>query len=132
MAGRTLNRRALREQADQAERDGAAPAADPSEAAPAKKKARAKAPAAPKPRKPKPKKAPPRLFAHWGVFDGGMKQVALCLKLIEDSMKRVTRRPLSRADLRRVKDNLKGTTLLAADNVESRMFSIARNDARRS
>ena|SRR5947209_18223315 len=77
MAGRTLNRRALREQADQAERDGAAPAADPSEAAPAKKKARAKAPAAPKPRKPKPKKAPPRLFAHWGVFDGGMKQVAL-------------------------------------------------------
>ncbi len=75
MATRLLNRRALREQADQTESPGTtAPAAE----APApKKKSRAKAPAAPRVRKARPKKAPPRMFARWGVFDGGMKQVAI-------------------------------------------------------
>ena len=76
MAGRVLNRRQLREQADQAESAGAAaPAAGLAEA-PAKKKARAKAPAAPRVRPARAKKAP-RMRARWGVFDGGMKQVAV-------------------------------------------------------
>src|SRR5206468_11411218 len=75
MPRRTLNRRELRDQADQAERaEGAPDAAAP----PAKKaRAKAKAPAAPRVRKPRAVKVPPRLFARWGVFDGGMKQVAV-------------------------------------------------------
>jgi hypothetical protein len=81
MAGRILNRRELRKQADQAEgqeevdveekEDGEAPA----EKKAAKGKAKAKAPA--KPRKPRKKKAPARMCARWGVFDNGMKQVAV-------------------------------------------------------
>jgi hypothetical protein len=70
MAGRVLNRRELRKQADQAEQAGAGPAGGtPAGANPAKE---AKAPAAPRP-----KKAPARLRARWGVFDGAMKQVAV-------------------------------------------------------
>jgi hypothetical protein len=78
MPGRVLNRRELRKQSDQAEQqaDAAAPAVvEVAEAPP--KKARAKAPAAPKPKKARAKKAPPRMRARWGVFDGGMKQVAV-------------------------------------------------------
>jgi hypothetical protein len=70
VAKRTLNRHELRDQAAAAEAlgaDGAAPAVS------AKAKA-AKKPA--KPRAPRAKKPPPRRFAHWGVFDGGMKEVA--------------------------------------------------------
>jgi len=74
MAGRTLNRRVLREQAEQSE-------ALASEAAlvtvPIKKLPKSKAPAAPKVKKTRAKKAPPRLRARWGVFDSGMKQVAI-------------------------------------------------------
>jgi hypothetical protein len=82
MAGRILNRRELRKQADQAEQieqdeqveqDAEAGADDEAEAKP-KKKARAKAPAVKKPRK---KKEAPRLRARWGVFDASMKQVAI-------------------------------------------------------
>src|SRR5258708_721201 len=77
MAGRILNRRALREQADQA----LAPEAVPSGATLAPeapvKKARAKAGAVPKVRKPRAKKGPPRRCARWAVFDAGMKQVAI-------------------------------------------------------
>jgi hypothetical protein len=73
MAGRVLNRRALREQADQLQ-----PAeAVASDTAPAKKHAKAKVGAAPRPRKTRAKKAPPRLRARWGVFDATMKQVAI-------------------------------------------------------
>jgi hypothetical protein len=77
MAGRILNRRELREQADQAGRlETAAP--DAAAAAPAgKKKAKAKTPAAPRAKAPRKKKAPARLRARWGVFDAGMKQVAI-------------------------------------------------------
>ena len=74
MAGRILNRRALREEADQAqalEAAGVAPAA-----ATPKKKAKV-AGIAPKPRKTRAKKLPPRLCARWGVFDAAMKQVAI-------------------------------------------------------
>jgi len=77
MAGRILNRRELREQADGAER-AAAEAPDTGAAAvkPAKK-VRVKAAAAPRVRKARAKKPPARRCARWGVFDGGMKQVAI-------------------------------------------------------
>jgi hypothetical protein len=68
MARRVLNRRQLRQEADQA-----APA--PAVAAP--KKARVRKPAVPRVRKPPRKKEPVRLRARWCVYDGGMKQVAL-------------------------------------------------------
>jgi hypothetical protein len=77
MAGRTLNRRVLREQADQAEQLATADAGESSPAAPRAKKARAKPGAVPKVRKPRAKKAPARMRARWGVFDGSMKQVAI-------------------------------------------------------
>ncbi len=89
MAGRILNRRELRKQAESAEAqqgrpiadehdeldepgdDDGKPAneADEAEPAPAKKPSRAR-----KPRKPK---AAPRMRARWGVFDSSMKQVAI-------------------------------------------------------
>jgi hypothetical protein len=76
MAGRTLKRRELRKQSDEAER------AETAETAP-KAPARAKKEAKPKEAKPaKPKRAgknktPVRWCARWGVFDNGMKQVAI-------------------------------------------------------
>jgi len=73
MAGRILNRRELRKQADVAEQ------AVPETESPAdgvKKTTRAKA-ATPKVKKPRKKKEPPRQRARWGVFDSGMKQVAI-------------------------------------------------------
>jgi hypothetical protein len=77
MAGRVLNRRELRKQSDAAE--ATAPANGESAtvvAAPAKKR-KAKTPTVPKVRKPRKKKEPVRLRAHWGVFDAGMKRLAL-------------------------------------------------------
>src|SRR5262245_52092164 len=73
MANRTLNRRKFREQVETAAPAGPATAAD----VPDRKKARAKAPTAPRVRKTRAKKAPPRMFARWGVFDLGMKPVAI-------------------------------------------------------
>jgi hypothetical protein len=78
MASRLLNRRELRKQTDQAAEPAAADAT--TAVAPPKKKAKAKVPAAPKVakvRKPRAKKPPPRICARWGVFDAGMKQVAI-------------------------------------------------------
>jgi hypothetical protein len=60
MASKLRNRRELRQQADQA----------------AELEKKAKAPPA-KARKARPKKAPQRMCARWGVFDGGMKRVAI-------------------------------------------------------
>jgi hypothetical protein len=77
MAGRILNRRALREQADQVELSEAVAPNTALVAVPPKKLAKAKARAAPKVKKARAKKAPPRLRARWGVFDSGMKQVAI-------------------------------------------------------
>src|SRR5262245_55455938 len=74
MAGRTLDRRELRRQAEQSGSD------DPhagTAVVPPGKKVRAKIPAAPRARKPRAKKAPTRMRVRWGVFDGGMKQVAI-------------------------------------------------------
>ncbi len=73
MAGRILNRRELRRQADQAEQPQAVPADAPLAEVPSAKKPK-KTPA---PKKPRAKKAPPRMRARWGVFDAGMKQVAI-------------------------------------------------------
>jgi hypothetical protein len=71
MARRTLNRRYLREVADQAQ-------ADTSGLARPKEPTKAKVKKSPAPgRKSRAKKAPPRMCAHWGIFDAGMKQVAI-------------------------------------------------------
>jgi hypothetical protein len=77
MAGRILNRRALREQADQVVQAEARASDTVPVANPPKKLRKAKAPAAPKVKKARAKAAPPRLRARWGVFDSGMKQVAI-------------------------------------------------------
>ena len=78
MATRTLNRRAMREQHDQA---------DASPPDPQVKKTRTRKPTAvkppkekapPKPRGRKPRvKVLPRMFARWAVCDNGMKRVAV-------------------------------------------------------
>ena len=72
MAKRLLNRRAIREQNDQA--DGAA--AEPAVAAAATKAAPKNPPAKPRARR-KAVKVPPVLFARWAVCDNGMKRVAV-------------------------------------------------------
>lgn len=78
MASRLLNRRVLREQADQAAQteanDGTALLAP--EAIPAKTKRKAAA-GPPKVRKARAKKLPPKLFAHWGLYDATMKLVSV-------------------------------------------------------
>jgi hypothetical protein len=72
MAGRILNRRELRKQADQAEQQPqAADTAGPAAVVVPKAKA------APRAKKPRKVKAPPRLRARWGVFDGSMNQIAV-------------------------------------------------------
>ena len=76
MAGRLLNRREMRKQADQADQTRAAKPDDTPAVAPVQKKAKAKD-AAPKVQKARAKKPPPRMRARWGVFDAGMKQVAV-------------------------------------------------------
>ena len=90
MAGRILNRRELRRQADEAEAraspqdpeaaDGDDEAEDTGGAGgaddEAPRPAKAKAPAA-KARKPRKPKVAPRMRARWGVFDASMKQVAI-------------------------------------------------------
>jgi hypothetical protein len=78
MAGRILNRRELRKLTDEAEL--LPPTREPgpdARAPPAEKGRKAKSAAKPKTAKPRKKKEPVRLCVKWGVFDGGMKQVAL-------------------------------------------------------
>jgi hypothetical protein len=77
VASRILNRRVLRAQADQAEGSNTGAVDTAPVAVPLKKHAKAKTPPAPKVKKTRAKKAPPRLRARWGVFDSGMKQVAI-------------------------------------------------------
>ena len=77
MAGRILNRRELRKQADHAGQSEAGAADGTGAAVVAKPKAKGKAAAAPKPKRPRKAKVPPRLRARWGLFDAGMKQVAI-------------------------------------------------------
>jgi len=77
MAGRILNRRALREQARQVEGSEAIASDTALVAVPPKGHPKARKPAVPKVRKARVKKGPPRMRARWCVFDGGMKQVAI-------------------------------------------------------
>jgi hypothetical protein len=80
MARRILNRKQLREAADQAARakpDDQAPSAELLPAAEPAAPPTAAAPKKPRARKPAKKKEPVRMRARWGVFDGGMKQVAV-------------------------------------------------------
>jgi hypothetical protein len=78
MAGRILNRRKLRDQAEQSVQSEADTSKAPAGEAPPTTKPK-KAPAArkaPAPRK-KAAKKPSRLRARWALFDSGMKQVAI-------------------------------------------------------
>src|SRR5262249_55539065 len=75
MPGRILNRRELRKQADPA--DEPSPPAPVPEAAVAAEAAPARKPRAARAKAPRKKAKAPRLRARWGVFDGGMKQVAI-------------------------------------------------------
>jgi hypothetical protein len=77
MAGRLLDRRKLREQAEAVEHEGEDNLDTPGSAEAPKKTTKSKDPKAPKVRKPRAKKAPPRMYARWGVFDKAMKQVAI-------------------------------------------------------
>ncbi len=56
------------------------------------------------------------------------KNVVTCLKLIEKCISRVKKKELSKRELRNVQNNIKGTFLLSADNVESRMSRLAINE----
>jgi hypothetical protein len=69
MAGRTRNRLELRKQAEQAE---AVAAETPNPEAPVKKPKKTTTT-----RKPRAPKTPPRMQARWGVFDSGLRQVAV-------------------------------------------------------
>ena len=61
-------------------------------------------------------------------FATGMNQVPLCLKLVEESVRRLGTKILSEEELEKLKDNLKGTILLSSDSVESRMSSVGRHE----
>lgn len=74
MASRIRNRRELRKQAEEAEQQ--ALSAPPGTGGSIRKGAKAPT-AVPKAKKPRKKKEPPRQRARWGVFDAGMKQVAI-------------------------------------------------------
>lgn len=71
-------------------------------------------------------------FIDSGIFSiyvaTGMNQIPLCLKLIDEAVGRLCKEQLSEEELDVIKNNLKGTILLSADGVESRMSSIAKND----
>lgn len=71
-------------------------------------------------------------FLDSGVFSiyaaTGPGQITLCLKLVEECVEKLKVNLLPREELKIIKDNLKGTILLSADSVESRMSSIAKND----
>jgi hypothetical protein len=72
MAKRVLNRRELRKASDAAEQQE-----QQVDAEPGAKKKKVKAVGAPKVKKPRKKKEPTRMCARWGVFDAGMKQIAI-------------------------------------------------------
>lgn len=70
-------------------------------------------------------------FHETGVFSvyaaTGMEQARLCLELIRANSLKLTRDLLKREELAMIRDNLKGSILLSADSMESRMTSLARN-----
>ena len=77
MAGRILDRRRLREQAEGGEQESETSLDTANLAVLPKKNVKMKEPKAPKVKQPRSKKAPPLLFARWGVFDKSMIQVAI-------------------------------------------------------
>jgi hypothetical protein len=77
MVSRILNRRALREQADEIEQSEGVVSEPVLLAVKPRKQSKAKVLSAPKVKKVRAKKAPPRIRARWGVFDAAMKQVGI-------------------------------------------------------
>ncbi|MFL5244079.1 MAG: hypothetical protein ACJ8FY_18400 [Gemmataceae bacterium] len=77
MAGRTLDRRKARIDADQATQVATLDQTAKLAASAPKKKIMVKASLALKVKKARAKKPPPRLWARWGVFDGALKQLAV-------------------------------------------------------
>src|SRR6185295_4175436 len=71
-------------------------------------------------------------FLDSGVFTiyvgTSIQHVPVCLKLIEECIGKLKRDLLTDEELETTKENLKGTILLNADGVESRMSSIATNE----
>jgi predicted Zn-dependent peptidase len=71
-------------------------------------------------------------FLDSGVFSiyvgTSIQHVPICLKLIEECIVKLKRDLLTDEELETTKENLKGTILLNADGVESRMSSIATNE----
>lgn len=71
-------------------------------------------------------------FQDSGVFSvyaaTGVAHAPLCVRLIEEAAATVRDELITRAELRLLQENLKGTILLSSDSAESRMFGIARNE----
>lgn len=71
-------------------------------------------------------------FCDSGVFTvyaaTSEKKLGLCIRLIEECTSRLRKTLLSSDELELVKENVKGNVLLSADSVESRMFSLAKNE----
>ena len=57
-----------------------------------------------------------------------LEQVSLCVRLVEECIKKIKTKGLSKDELKMIQANLKGTILLSSDCVESRMSSIAKNE----
>ncbi|NDD92806.1 insulinase family protein, partial [bacterium] len=55
-------------------------------------------------------------------------RVPSCLKLIEETVMRLTKELLSEEQLKEIKDSMKGGILLSDDSVEARMSSMGRNE----
>ncbi len=70
-------------------------------------------------------------FQDTGLFSvyaaTGMEQVPLCLELIRANAQKLATDLLTEDELAMIRDNLKGSILLSADSMESRMTSLARN-----
>jgi predicted Zn-dependent peptidase len=71
-------------------------------------------------------------FRDSGVFSiyaaTQMECVPLCVRLVEDCIKKIKNKGVSASELRMIQDNLKSTILISSDDVESRMASIAKNE----
>jgi predicted Zn-dependent peptidase len=71
-------------------------------------------------------------FLDSGVFSvyvgTSIQHVPVCLRLIDECFTKLKRDLLTEEELQVTKENLKGTILLSADSVESRMSSIATNE----
>ncbi len=71
-------------------------------------------------------------FVDSGVFSiylaTNLQQVPTCMRLLRECVGKLRKDLMSDEDLELTKENLKGTVLLNADSVESRMSSIAKNE----